>query len=109
MVRKTSRPAELVWTVRALSDLEAIGDFIARDDESAARQWLMKLVRLAEKIAASPAIGRRVPEFGREELRETFLGRYRLVYRVAAHRVEVLTIFEGHRRLGDDVAPGDED
>jgi len=39
---------ELLWSARALSDLRAIGDFIARDDPEAARRWVLKLTRAAE-------------------------------------------------------------
>jgi toxin ParE1/3/4 len=46
-----------------------------------------------------PFAGRRVPEFSREDVREVFLKSYRIVYRVTQRHCEVLTVFEGHRRL----------
>jgi toxin ParE1/3/4 len=93
----------VVWTNRALSDLEAIGDYIARDNERAAQRWVLRLIAVAQKAALVPLTGRRVPELGQDDIREVFLRTYRLVYRVAKNRFEVLTVFEGHRLFPDDV------
>ncbi len=46
-----------------------------------------------------PRAGRVVPELGLEEIREVFLGKYRIVYRLVEGGIEVLTVFEGHRQL----------
>ena len=85
------------WTDRALGDLEAIGDFIARDNPRAALRWVEKLMATARKAAPLPLRGRRVPEVGRDDVREVFLKTYRIVYRVVPDGIEVLTVFEGHR------------
>lgn len=89
----------LVWAETALSDLEAIGEFIARDDPAAAQRWVRKLMATARATTRAPFGGRRVPEVGRDDVREVFLKRYRIVYRVSAASCEVLTVFEGHRLL----------
>lgn len=44
-----------------------------------------------------------VPERERPDLREVFVGGYRIIYRVRAERIDVLTVFEGHRLLPEDV------
>lgn len=41
--------------------------------------------------------GRRVPEEGRDDVREVFLGAYRIVYQVNPKFIDILTVFEGHR------------
>lgn len=46
-----------------------------------------------------PESGRIVPEFGRDDLREFIIRSYRLVYRIFSDRIEVLTVFEGHRLI----------
>lgn len=96
--RRPSRPA-LVWTARAVADLEAIGAYIAADDPAAAGRWIDTLMAAAERASATPLAGRRVPEIAREDIREVFVRSYRIVYRVRAIRIEVLTVFEGHRRF----------
>ena len=87
----------VVWTLRALSDLEAIGDYISRDSASAAERWVAMLTKTAEGSGTAPWAGRRVPELSRDDVHEFLLRSYRIVYRVNLDRVEILTVFEGHR------------
>ena len=93
----------LLWTERACNDLEAIGRFIAGDNPVAAERWITQVMRVAEHAAKFPLAGRRVPEIGRDDVREVLKGRYRIVYRVADDRIDMLTVFEGHRLFPDDV------
>ena len=58
-----------------------------------------KLVAAAEQAARFPLSGRRVPELAREDVREILLKSSRLVYLVIGTRIQVLTVFEGHRRF----------
>lgn len=83
----------------ALFDLEDIADYIAQDSPLAAEQWVDKLMAAAEKVASHPRSGRAVPEVADPKVREVIVGAYRVVYRVAAQRLLVLTVIEGHRRL----------
>jgi toxin ParE1/3/4 len=101
--RKRGATPKVRWTDRALADLDAIGDYIARDDPPAAERWVLKLASTAERMASVPRAGRRVPEFERDDLRETFLRSYRIVYRVLAQGIQILTVFEGHQQFPDDV------
>lgn len=85
-----------------MADLEAIGDFIARDDPKAALRWVIRLKALADASGDFPLAGRRVPELARSDVREKLLENYRIVYRVAEERVEILTVFEGHRPFDEE-------
>jgi toxin ParE1/3/4 len=87
------------WTERAVADLIAIGEYIAADKPDAARRWVERLRHQAEVVAETPMGGRRVPEIGRNDIRETCLRSYRIVYRVDTDGITVLTVFEGHRLL----------
>jgi toxin ParE1/3/4 len=73
---------KVVWTERAAGSLEAIGAYIAADNPSAATRWLARLVKRAELVAMLPLSGRVVPEIGRDDVREVFVRRYRIVYQV---------------------------
>jgi toxin ParE1/3/4 len=101
--RKPAAKPTVRWTDRALANLEEIGDYIARDNPTAAQRWVLKLVSTAERMALVPGAGRRVPEFGRDDLRETFLRSYRIVYRVLDRGIEILVVFEGHQQIPDDL------
>lgn len=88
-----------MWTERAEADLVGIGEFISRDDPVAANRWVRELIATARIAARVPLGGRRVPELQREDVREVFLKRYRIVCRVTESQCEVLTVFEGHKLL----------
>lgn len=87
----------LRWTDRAKRDLLDIGGYIARDNPAAACRWVERLRGRAREAARTPRTGRKVPELGRDDVREVFLRTYRIVYRVKADELHVLTVFEGHR------------
>ena len=53
--------------------------------------------------SASGCSGRKVPEFDQDDVREVLLRNYRIVYRIHATEIRVLTVFEGHRLLPQDV------
>lgn len=91
----------LRWTERAANDLVSIGDYIATDDPSAARSWVETLRQRAAKASRMPRTGRVVPEIDGDDVREVFQHTYRIVYRVVDDGIVVLTVFEGHRLLGE--------
>lgn len=95
--------ARVLWTDRAVSDLEAIGDYIAQADPRAAEGWIDQLLATAAGAARYPLAGRLVPEIGRNDVREVFKRTYRVVYRVSRGQIEILTIFEGHLLVPGDV------
>lgn len=105
MKRKRIGGVLAVWfTPRALRDLLAIDDFIARDKPAAAARWCERLVDAAAGAGEHPQAGRMVPEFGRDDVREVVRQNDRIVYRILTDRIDVLTIFQGSR-LPDDVEP----
>jgi plasmid stabilization system protein ParE len=89
------------WAARAVTDLVAIGDYIARDKPAAAREWVERLRQRALHAVEMPHAGRVVPEIGRPDVREVLVRTYRIVYRIVDDGIVVLTVFEGHRLLRD--------
>ncbi len=87
------------WTETALDDLAAIGDFIARDSHYYARQFIGKILTAVERLEDHPEIGRRVPEAGRDDVRELIYRNYRIIYLVTTQKVQVLTVVHGRRDL----------
>lgn len=88
-----------LWTENAIQDLLAIKDFISQDSPSNAEEWILKLYSAGEEIIDFPHRGRIVPEFNQEDLREMLISNYRFVYRIKNFTIEIITVFEGHRRL----------
>jgi toxin ParE1/3/4 len=85
------------WTAPALRDLEAIGDYIARDNPAAADRIVTRILDQAELLAAHPHAGRagRVPETREMVVSDT---PFILPYSVKGGVVEVLAVFHGSRR-----------
>jgi addiction module RelE/StbE family toxin len=93
----------LVWTERARRDLKAIDDYIADDDPVAAARWIDKLLAAGERAARLPLAGHIVRELQRDDVRQVLVRTYRFVYRVRDNQVDVLTVFEGHHLLPEDI------
>lgn len=94
---------KLRWTQRARRELIDIGRYIARDKPIAAKRWVARLRQCARQAAEMPMVGRKVPEIGREDVREALLRGYRIVYLVCDEEIHVLTMFEGHKRLSPEI------
>jgi len=91
--------SRLHWTLRAQSDLLEIARFIARDNPEAPRRWVAMLRKRARAAARMPRAGRRVPELGRDDIREVVVRRYRIVYQLSPGGIVVLVVFESHRQI----------
>ena len=90
---------KLRWTLNARDDLRRIRGYIARDKRDDAQRWIRSLRERARGAASVARSGRVVPEFDRDDIREVIVGNYRIVYRIEARSVTVLTVFEGHRLI----------
>jgi len=93
------------WSPRAASDLEEICDYIARDSEHYAALFASRVVGAVRRIPRFPEAGRVVPEYGDDRLRELVLQNYRIVYRLTAEAIEIVTVCHGARPLRDIAAP----
>jgi addiction module RelE/StbE family toxin len=93
--------SRLIWSPRAIADLEAIRDQIALDSEQYAGLVVGRLVAAPSRLLQFPESGRMVPEFSRPNLRELILRPYRLVYRFQGDIIEVVTVFHAARMFPD--------
>ena len=85
---------KLSWTLPALRDLEAIGDYIARDSAAGANRTILRILHQAELLRAHPEMGRigRVPQTRELVIADTS---FILPYRVRGAVVEILAVFQG--------------
>lgn len=79
--------------------LIGIQDFIAQSNPGAAGRLVHQIVQRGEGLSRFPEMGRMVPELPGTGLREIIEGRYRIVYRIQAKDIQVVTVFEGHRQF----------
>jgi len=90
----------VTWSREAGENLADIEEFIARDSVERATRFVDALIDYAGAILAdNPKSGRSVPEIGNPDIRELIYQGYRIVYRLNGDRIEILTVFEGHRLL----------
>lgn len=95
--------AHVVWTDRALNNLEDIALHIADDSPLYARAFVVRIVGAVERLSRLPRQGRTVPEFGDETLRELIFQNYRVVYRIDGDRVGIVAVRHGAMRLPPDL------
>lgn len=95
-----SRPLRCVFSPLAASDLEEIGDYIARDNPARARSFVREIRERCALIVASPEASPLRPELG-AGLRMTPFGRYLIFYTLNAQTVRVERILHGARSLSD--------
>ncbi len=89
----------VVWSPRAIADVEAIASYIAADSVHYAGSVVRRMVTLTRMLERFPFAGRKVPEFEDENLRELVAYSYRVIYRVEAAEVIVAAVIHGKRNL----------
>jgi len=96
----------LHWSTRALERVSEIVDSLAQYDAEAAEQWVEGVFSKTERVALLPRMGRMVPELRRDEIREIFYEKYRVIYKIKSSRVEVLTVRHMRQQLDEDELEG---
>ena len=89
----------VVWSPRALDDVDSIADYIARDSPAYASAVVGKILDATRSLSGFPLSGRVVPEFGDETLREKIVYSYRVIYRVEAEIVIIASVVHGKQIL----------
>lgn len=71
--------ARLTWTINAKKDLHEIFAYIAYDSKYYAKVFVDKIRNLTKKLKSFPKLGRMVPEYNMENIREIIFQNYRIV------------------------------
>jgi toxin ParE1/3/4 len=88
---------QVVWSARAIEDVDEIAAYIARDSAAYASMVVRKILDATRGLANFPLSGRIVPEFRDETLREKLVYSYRIIYRVENEMVTIVTVIHGRR------------
>ena len=90
---------KILWSLQAREDLREIVTFIRQDNPDAAARFGYALIRQVDVLENFPLLGRRVPEFDDETIREVIHRPYRLIYRVieAQNLVAIARVWHGAR------------
>ncbi|MCL2414731.1 MAG: type II toxin-antitoxin system RelE/ParE family toxin [Bacteroidales bacterium] len=93
---------KIVWTDKAIDDLDDIGHYIDIDSEKYAKIVVSRLFKAVDILERHPQIGRMVPEFSSENIRELINGNYRIVYTIKNQfQIDILTIHHSARLLDE--------
>ena len=91
--------AEVVWTEPALSDLDAIADYIALHNPAAARALVQRIVKHVGQLADHPLSGSKLPELEGWRYRQIVERPCRVIYRHEKGVVHILHVVRGGRLL----------
>ena len=90
----------IIWSEKALSDIEAIAEYIAKDSLRYASNVVRKILRSVRILQDFPMSGKSVREFADPNIRELQAAGYRVIYRVASReQVVVLSVLHARRNL----------
>ena len=89
----------VVWSPRALADVEAIAAYIASDSPSYASAVVRRIITSTRTLSDFPMSGRKVPEFDEESIRELIAYSYRIIYAVDKDEVIIAAVIHGRRML----------
>jgi toxin ParE1/3/4 len=102
--------AEIVWTEPALADLEAVADYIALENPSAAAALVARVFDHVEHLCRHPDSGSWPQELGRSRYRQVIEPPCRIFYRHERDKVFILHVMRQERLLRPDLlARSDED
>lgn len=90
---------KLYWSARAQARLDQIHSYIASENPAAALRVVQQIVQRVSQISVFPDSGRQVADYDRDDVRELIEGQYRIIYRVGAGRIDVLTVKHCAQRL----------
>lgn len=91
--------AEVIWTEPALSDLDAIADYIALENPDAARALVQRVFQHGDQLIGHPRSGSKPPELRGWRYRQIVEPPCRVFYREDNKRVLILYVMRAERFL----------
>jgi toxin ParE1/3/4 len=91
--------AEIVWSDPALSDLDAVADYIALQNPIAASELVKRIINHVGQLADHPESGSRPQELKRSRYRQIVEPPCRIFYRFDGHKVFILHVMRSERLL----------
>jgi addiction module RelE/StbE family toxin len=89
----------VLWTAPAVSDLDSIREYIARDSEVYADSVLSEIFDAVDQLTAYAESGRVVPELNEKQTRELIVGNYRVMYDIRVDTIRILTVLHGAQKF----------
>ena len=91
--------AQIIWTEPALSDLNAIAEYIALDKPGAAINLVQKVFSSTDRLEQFPESGRKPAEFKKSKYLEIIVNPCRIFYRIEGDKIYILYVMRSERKL----------
>jgi toxin ParE1/3/4 len=90
--------AEVIWTIKAVEQVEQIASFIERDSSFQAHRVVQLIVKETRKLREHARIGKMIPELQEDAYRELRVFSYRILYKILdENRIAIVGVVHGHR------------
>ena len=96
---------KIIWSLQAREDLREIVTHIRQDNSDAATAFGYALIKLVDVLENFPELGRRVPKFDDENIREVIHRPYRITYQSMEARQLVAIVRDWHGARGQPKLP----
>ncbi len=90
---------QVVWSYKAIDDVDAIASYIARDSVPYAAAVVQKIVNVTRSLAKAPLDREVVEEFGDDNLRQEFAYSYRVIYQIKDDVLTIAAVVHGKKLL----------
>jgi len=90
---------KIIWAREAVNDIVSIAEFIEKDSYFYASEFTSHIFEKALSLNILSNRGRIVPEILDENLREIFIGEYRLIYKIIGKTINIVAVVHGRRDL----------
>jgi len=92
---------KVFFTARSKSDISEIVRYISQDNHQAAKNWIKSIFNAIKNLEKFPSLGRIVPEYSEETIRELIKGQYRIVYKInqSEAKIYIITVHHSKRLL----------
>ncbi len=87
---------KLIWLKTAENDLFQIYNYIYEDS---AIKTINEIVELVDKLRYIPYMGRKIPEYNKDNQRELIYKSYRIIYKIQSDKVFIRRIWHSSRQM----------
>ena len=92
---------KIEWSDEAMADVDEIARYIERRSPANAARVVTAINEAARRLVTFPYGHRVIPELADPDRRETFVHRWRLMYRILPDRIRIIGVIHGARLLAN--------
>jgi toxin ParE1/3/4 len=90
--------AEVIWTIKAIEQVEQIGAFVEKDSSFQARRVIQLIIKETRKLKEHSRIGKMIPEVQEDRYRELRVFSYRVLYKILNEdKIAIVGVVHGQR------------